>query len=203
MLRLRDIMTRDVLTLPPDATLRTAIATLASHHVSGAPVVAGRRVVGVVSMTDLLDFQASTPPVPSERTSQAYPDDEESEPRGWEAEDEPSGTFFTDLWADAGADVGERFDTVESSEWDLLGDHVVSELMDRHLHALDPDASIDAAADEMRRAGVHRVLVMEGDALLGIVTTMDITRAVADHRLQVRQYVFDRHGGDAGREATY
>ena len=203
MLRLRDIMTRDVLTLSPQATLRTAVETLAAHHVSGAPVVAGREVVGVVSMTDLLDFQASTLPVPGERDAQVEPEDLDEQPSGWEIEDEPSGTFFTQLWTDAGADVGERFDTVKSSEWDLLGEHVVSEVMDRHLHALHPDATIEAAAAEMRRAGVHRVLVMDGKALLGIVTTMDITKAVADHRLGVRRYVFDRHGGDDGRESTF
>ena len=195
MLRIRDIMTREELTLSPETTLRDAVDLLAEHHVSGAPVVTGRGVEGVVSMTDLLDFQASTPAVPSERSDQPYPIEEVDERRDIDAEDEPSGTFFTELWEDAGADVGERFETVRTPEWDLLGEHVVSEVMDRHLHAMPPDTPVSAAADEMRRAGVHRVLVMQGGELLGIVTTMDITRAVADHKLEVRRFVFDRHAG--------
>jgi CBS domain-containing protein len=33
---------------------------------------------------------------------------------------------------------------------------------------------------------------MDGESLLGIVTTMDLARAVADHQLTARRYVFER-----------
>ena len=36
----------------------------------------------------------------------------------------------------------------------------------------------------MQRSGAHRVLVGNGGRLLGIVTTMDITRAVAQETLR-------------------
>lgn len=39
MLRLRDIMTKDVLTVTQDLAVRDAMALLASRHVSGAPVI--------------------------------------------------------------------------------------------------------------------------------------------------------------------
>jgi CBS-domain-containing membrane protein len=55
VLRVRDIMTTDVVTLPPDATLEEAEQCFATHHVSGVPVVDGGRAVGVVSRSDLLD----------------------------------------------------------------------------------------------------------------------------------------------------
>ena len=42
---------------------------------------------------------------------------------------------------------------------------------------------VELAADKMRTAGVHRALVIDEDALIGIVTTTDIADAVADHRL--------------------
>lgn len=204
MLKLRDIMTRDVFTLSPETSLRDAAALLAEHHISGAPVVSGGKVVGVVSMTDLLDFQASTEPTPRERPDQvewgAFADEA---PEWDEGEVEPSGSYFTEMWTDAGADVGERMDTVESPEWDLLGEHIVSEVMDRNIHRMSPDADVHAAAEEIQRAGVHRVLVMTDDTLLGIVSTMDITRAVAENRLDVRRYVFDRHGGDEERRADF
>jgi CBS domain-containing protein len=70
MLRLHDIMTRDVLTLDPEATIRDALEWFSAHHVSGAPVVSGGRVVGVVSLTDLATFVADLPAVPTERESQ-------------------------------------------------------------------------------------------------------------------------------------
>ena len=41
ILRLRDIMTTDALTVTPETTVREAMELLARHHVSGAPVVSG------------------------------------------------------------------------------------------------------------------------------------------------------------------
>ena len=49
MLRLRDIMTTELLTFSPETSVRDAMESLAAKHVSGAPVVAGTKVVGVVS----------------------------------------------------------------------------------------------------------------------------------------------------------
>ena len=54
MLKLRDIMTRDVVSAAPDLTIREAMELLSERHVSGAPVVDGGKVVGVFSASDLL-----------------------------------------------------------------------------------------------------------------------------------------------------
>ena len=56
MLTVRDIMTTEVVTLTPEATLRDAMEALSTNHLSGVPVVSGERVVGVISMTDILSF---------------------------------------------------------------------------------------------------------------------------------------------------
>jgi hypothetical protein len=44
-------------------------------------------------------------------------------------------------------------------------------------------------------AAVHRVLVMDGESLIGSVTTRGIASAVADHEPTTRTYVFDRKSG--------
>lgn len=199
MLRLRDIMTRDVLTLSPETTLRDAVDLLATRHVGGAPVVAGAHVVGVVSMSDLLDFQASASPVTSDHTEPVEWGDGEEQREEWDDESEPSGTFFSGLWTEPGADADTRFDTSPAVERDLLEEHTVSEVMERRVRALRPDAPVETAAEVMARAGIHRVLVMEGEELRGIVTTMDVTRAVADHRLEVRRFVFGHPIGGTPR----
>jgi predicted transcriptional regulator len=56
MLRVRDIMTRDVLTLSQDRPLESAAWTFSAARVSGAPVLdrAGK-VIGVLSKSDLVD----------------------------------------------------------------------------------------------------------------------------------------------------
>jgi len=194
MLRLRDIMTKDVLVLQPEATLRDAVETFVSHHVSGAPVVSGGRVVGVVSTTDIIEFEAAAGAVPAERGEEPEWDEWDGSPEENDAveNEAPASEFFNDALEDAGADVVSRFNPTASFEWDTLSEHSVSEAMTQVLFSLPPSASVTEAARYMREAEIHRVLVMEGDALVGIVTTTDIADAVADERIVARQYVFGR-----------
>lgn len=66
MLKLRDIMTRDVLTIAPDLSIREAAELFASERLGGAPVTVHGRIVGMLSASDLLDFIASLPAEPAE-----------------------------------------------------------------------------------------------------------------------------------------
>lgn len=170
------LMTSRMLTLAPELTLRDAIDELVSRHVTGAPVVSGDRVLGTLSANDILAFVAMMPGVPTERKPDSlYEDVADEEPD----DDDTPGAYFTDLWDDAGAEVTERLDWVDGPEWDALDEHTVAEAMSTAVVLLPPTTSARDAAAEMLRTGAHRVLVGEGERLLGIVTTMDITRAVA------------------------
>lgn len=194
MLRLREIMSTDVVTVTPETTIREAMEVLARRHMSGAPVVSGEQLVGIVTANDLMAFTAAIPGVPTERETRdewiewAQP----SVADEVEAEAEPSGAYFSDLWEDAGADVTERFADIGSPEWNALEEHDVSEVMTHTpLSTLSPDDEAEAAADLMRRNAIHRVLVTEGDRLVGVVSSLDIARAAADHRFHTRTYVFN------------
>lgn len=66
MLKLRDIMTRDVLTVAPDLSIREAAEIFATERLGGAPVVQSGRIVGMLSASDLLDFMAALPAEPAE-----------------------------------------------------------------------------------------------------------------------------------------
>ena len=180
-LTVRELMTSDMMTFSPQMSLRDAIEELVSKRVSGAPVVAGDHVVGTLSANDILMFVASTPGVPTERRQDDLYDDVSEYERDDGA---PPGAYFTDFWDDAGAEVSERLDWVEGPEWDMLDEHVVAEAMSTAVVLLPPTASARDAATEMQRSGAHRVLVGNGGRLLGIVTTMDITRAVAQETLR-------------------
>ena len=191
MLKVREIMTADVLMLNPETSLRDAAEMLAAQHVSGAPVVEGRRVVGVLSASDLLSFLASTPGVPSEREDADQGEWGEPAPETDEGVEAP-GAFFTDMWDDAGADATVRFAESASPEWDVLSDHTVAEAMSRLAFSVPPGADIERAASYMRSAGVHRLLVVEDGALVGIVSSMDLARAIAERRVARRVYTFNR-----------
>lgn len=196
MLQLRDIMTPDVLALSPELAVRDAMELLSSRHLSGAPVVAGRKVVGVVSATDLLTLAASVPRAPTAEAEADYWNEGDELPV-WEDGDEPPSRYFTEHSSDAGSGAADRVDGAASG----LEEYTVSELMTRKVCSLPPTASVTAAADLMRTAHVHRVLVMDGAHLAGIVSTSDIARAVADHRLVQRTYVFDKSAPERDRDA--
>ena len=66
----------------------------------------------------------------------------------------------------------------------------VADLMTREVHSLGPECSVELAAEFMRRLQIHRVLVIEDGELVGIVTTTDLARAVAEHRFNPRRSAF-------------
>lgn len=180
MLRVRDIMSADVVTVAPETTLREAIEVLVNRRITGAPVVSGDSVVGVVSATDILDYAASSPGVPTVQADDGY-GEAGVEPEAPDDEDIEAMRYFTDLWSDVGGDVLERFKAANSPEWDRLDEHGVAEIMTRRVAAIEPDVEIDAAADRMLSTGIHRLLVMEGERLVGVVTSTDFVRVVARH----------------------
>jgi CBS domain-containing membrane protein len=182
MIRIRDIMTTDVIALAPEMSLREALNVLVSSHVSGAPVLNGPKVVGVVSTTDLLEFIAEPP----------NPEASDGGREEWVEGEAAPAAFFMDLWHQGEEDVTERFREGVGTEADLLASHSVSEAMTRATKSLPPETFVDAAARYMRDQGIHRILVQDGDVLLGVVSTTDIAHAVADHRLEQRSFVFNR-----------
>lgn len=150
MIRLRDIMSSDVVAFSPETSLLDAIETLAERHISGAPVLSGNHIVGVISGTDILEFVASNP----------------------------------DLTADFGEPEGDR---------GVLSSHVVGEAMSAGpVATLVPDATVLAAAELMRAAEIHRVFVADHGVIVGVVTSLDVTRALADRKVVSRTYVFPR-----------
>lgn len=189
MLRLQDIMTRDLVTLSPEHSVREAMSILTSKHISGAPVISNQTVVGVVSLTDLAELASSAPGVPTERPEMAEWG-EWDEPIDLPEGEEPPSSYFEQLWDDSGAEVADRMAETGGPEWDALGELTVGEAMSRNVQSLPPGTSVEQAAQFMRNASIHRVLVIENDRLLGVVSTRDIADAVADHKLTARTYVF-------------
>ncbi|MEX0842991.1 MAG: CBS domain-containing protein [Gemmatimonadota bacterium] len=179
-----DLMTPEVLSLEPDMSLRDAMEILSTEGVTGAPVVAGSRLVGVLSTTDLIDFQGSVtaaqgpsdtrPTLREELGGGGLPDDDMAE---------NPGSFFADYWSDSGADVYQRLAQSEGPEWDLLERHTVEEAMTRKVVSVEPDEGIAEVAKLMIDRGIHRVLVTQNDSLVGILTSTDLVRAIAEGKL--------------------
>ncbi len=52
-LYVRDVMTRDVITVPPDMLIQAFAKFIVGKKVSGVPVVKGGKLAGIVTLTDL------------------------------------------------------------------------------------------------------------------------------------------------------
>ena len=108
----------------------------------------------------------------------------EAEPAAaWEEGEEPPAGYFVDFWTEAGGDVLERLGQAGDPEWDVLAEHTVGEAMTRTVVSVRPDTSARAAARLMTQHAIHRVLVLDGDRLCGILTSMDLVRAAGTGRI--------------------
>lgn len=149
MLKVKDLMTREVLTLAPNTTVREAAELLSTEHVSGAPVVRLGTVVGMVSSVDLLEFIAGLPADPEA--------------------------------VSGGMDHG------------ILDDHTVEEAMTRGpVKTIALDAPASTAAEMMMEEGIHRLPVLDNGQLVGIISTTDLVKAIADRKLSYRTFVFPK-----------
>lgn len=185
MLKIRDIMTRAVVTVDPELSIRDAMELLTKWHVGGAPVVAGRQVIGVISMTDLVHFAVSLPASISDRFSgSAW----EKSNAPMQPEDDADAAFFAELWSDEGDEAVEQFEAVSGLEWSVLGEHTVREAMTLGARSLGPGADALEAAAIMTNERIHRIVVMDGEQLVGIVSLTDIARAAAERRLSTGTY---------------
>ena len=143
----RDVMQKDVITISPETSLGDAQRLFVEESIGGCPVVDDRNVVvGVISSSDLLRA------VNDERDTAV------AETRYYRDDIAFSSPDWSDL---------EDFQ-------DRLAELQVSDAMTPGSLLVDIDASIPDVARTFRQHRVHRVLVVEGDALAGIISTLDL-----------------------------
>ena len=179
MLQIKDIMTREVLRLTPETTIREAMEALSTNHLSGAPVVSGDTVVGVISMTDLLGFILSTPEQSLAAPGESIADSWDDPAMELSDEDDVQVMALSDgQWDEWTKGTDARVDDSSPEGQSLLSQCTVTEAMNEEVFSLRPGDSVKAAARMMAEKGIHRVLVMNDKTLVGIVSALDIARAV-------------------------
>ena len=153
-LRVRDVMSRKPLvTIGPDATLAELERVLIEHRVTGVPVVERGKVVGVISRSDVVR-QISVGRTLAEIAVDYYHD--LRGPVG-------SGQGLAEDAELSGRIVGDRLETTR-----------VRDAMAERVIAVSPSDYVARAAREMLERGIHRVLVLEEGALVGIVSSLDL-----------------------------
>lgn len=149
-----DVMHTRVVTIDPEATAEEAARLMTKHQVTGLPVVnERRRPIGVISATDLVRNEPLLEAVASQAVPKYY------------VEPQPERELFVDRMMH-----------------DEAGHVRVRELMTPVAFAVDRATPIAEAARIMLRRRIHRLLVTCGGALCGIVSALDLLRALTPPR---------------------
>jgi len=170
----RSLMRTDVVGVKPTTTVRELVRTLAEHRIGGAPVLdPDGRLVGIVTTTDLVRLAAEAAEVP---LADLLGD---IAPAGTDPHVDGLMSFLAaDAWGDseslAPLSAPEAEDTTLEYE-----EYTVADIMRPARCVVRPDDSLESLARALLGAHVHRAPVVEGERLVGIVTTFDILRVIA------------------------
>lgn len=173
-LTVADIMRETVRTIAPECTVAELIRVLTTERISGVPVADGDgRLLGVVSVTDVIRLLSDHQEEPCGDPLLVATDDPG---RAGTLEPDPQDVLESYL-----LDAGDRLPDLRrpGNETSLLAETAVEEIMTPATFTISPDASITELADFLTRGGIHRTLVVDKGSLMGIVTAVDIVRAVA------------------------
>ena len=152
-LRVRDLMTTQVITVKPTDTVRQAVIKMALDNVTGAPVVDNRNhVLGVISQTDILQLILK------------YQDKLDEEIHSEHLLSQPMDTD------NQSADM-----TLINKEFSGMK---VEDIMVRSTLYTTSDAEIVEALRMMMKMDVNRLPVLEQGILVGTVSRSDVIFAI-------------------------
>lgn len=160
--RVRDVMSTEIVTVAPDMTVVGLASMLQQEDLSGAPVVDGDRVVGVVSDSDILRLA-----VEEGALEELVDEDGRSESEG----------YFRSSPGVLGR-LG-RFLPTGVPETRLEA-HSVRDIMTSATFSVRPEATLSEAARFLAGANIERALVFDDGRLVGVVTTFDVLKGLTE-----------------------
>jgi CBS domain-containing protein len=153
-------MQGDVRTVAPDTTIVDLERLLLQERVGGLPVLdRDGQLLGIVSRSDVVR-QLSIEQSLGEAMSDAY-------------RDQTNENWTDSSREEIGTTIGQRMQRLR-----------VCDMMIRDVVTVAPDDSLQDAARCLVERHFHRLPVVEGDRLVGIVSSLDLARLIADGGLR-------------------
>jgi CBS domain-containing protein len=154
--KISEFMRTDLVSLTYDMPISEAVQVLLDNQISGAPVVNEEEaVMGVLSVTDVARYAT----LPEHQRRQEQPPD----------------YFLHHLEQAASPEelLGFRIE-------DLSGSVTVEEIMSPVIFNAKPDTPVSAVAHMRIDGHIHRVLVTDKDRVVGLVSSLDLLRIIAE-----------------------
>ena len=148
MMTARSVMTDSVVSVSTETSLQDVLRLFVEEAIHGVPVVDDKgEFVGVISTSDLLRAQAS-----------------EQDTVSTEAD------YFRGVLEFSFPDWAGDLDDFQ----DRLGQRTVAEVMTKSFATVAHDAPVAEVARSLRENQIHRVWVVDGDRLCGVVSALDL-----------------------------
>lgn len=150
----RDVMESAVVSVSASTPLSSVHRLFVEEGINGAPVVDEQdHVVGVISSTDLMRAAA----------------DEHDAVRF------DPGYFRNNLEFS-----GPELSSTPEEYLDRLDERTVGDVMTEEVFSVTPDTPVAKVARELRSHRVHRLVVLENERLVGVITTFDLVGLLED-----------------------
>ncbi|RXA20838.1 CBS domain-containing protein [Methanosarcina sp. MSH10X1] len=152
-MKVKDVMNPNLIFCKPEDSVREAAKILKENNISGAPVLKGEKLVGIVTEADLLKLL-----IIPEKGELWLPSPFEvievpiRELLGWEE----TKKMLSDV-----------------------GSTKIEEIMTKDVHIISSEASVEEASEHMIRHRINRLPVTEDSRVVGIVTRGDIIKGLA------------------------
>ena len=144
----RDVMQTYLISVNPETPLLEVHRLFVDEEITGAPVVDETgRLLGVISSVDLL---------------RAVDEEHDAASAG--------SRHFRDILEFSGPDWQEGPDNFQ----DRLGERTVSDAMTRGGITVAPETLVSEVAATLRKHRIHRVFVVDGEQLCGVISTFDL-----------------------------
>ena len=153
-MKVRDLMTTQIVTVRPDETVKKAVIKLALDNVSGAPVVDNRNhLLGILSENDILNIILNYQ---------------------FELDKENSEAVMLTYSMDSSSETDEKLKAIT----DEISNIPVSDIMTRTVLTTTPDTSIMEVLKAMFEMKVNRLPVVEKGVVVGVISRGDIIFAL-------------------------
>ena len=152
----RDIMEKDVRSVTPETSLVDLERRLLQARVGALPVVERTgELVGIASRSDVVR-QLSVEQSLGEAMADAYRDQKDE-------------TWSETSTREVSSVVGQRIQRLK-----------VRDVMIREVITISPDSNIQQAASRFVEHHIHRLPVVEGGRLVGILSSLDLARLISE-----------------------
>lgn len=154
-LKAKDIMNTEMITIPEDMTISEASQILTEKMISGAPVTnKDGKLIGVLSLSDIARNVKEKAKIISEKLKM---------------------DFYLHDW-----ESQLNQEDLENLHIETNDETLVKDIMTPMIFSVSPETPLSEMAEIMYNGRIHRLIVTEEDNVLGIVTTLDILKAIAN-----------------------